>query len=323
MAASRAKRLKRAVRFAAIRVALAGVRRLPVSMVAPLGRLLGALAFALLRGERRKALASLAVAFPEAREAEKLAIVRGMFVHLARSALELAVAHKLQPDLERRVQMPPEVLATYRAAIDQGRGVILVTGHVGNWELLGQRLARVHPISAIAKEANEPRLNALVERLRMVGNLRTIWRGGAGAARQMLGVVKAGEVLALLIDQDTKVQGVFVPFFGKAAFTPRAAAALALRGRTPVVAGFIHRAPDGTHRVSAQAIPLPEGNGEDAVVALTASMTLAIEASVRAAPTEWVWMHQRWKTRPDAEAITPSAPTPAGADAYGSMPSTR
>src|SRR5262249_31202416 len=122
--------------------------------------------------------------------------------------------------------------------------------------------------------------------------LRSIWRGREGAARAMLKVLKSGEILGLLIDQDTDVQSVWVEFFGHPAKTPRAAADLALRLGSAVVLGFCTRVGRGPrYRLSMREVPTA---GADAVT-LTAQLTQQIEAQIRAAPDQWVWMHQRWK----------------------------
>jgi KDO2-lipid IV(A) lauroyltransferase len=312
------KRLKRYLRYLAVRAALWVVGRLPLSAVLPLGRMLGGLAARLFRGEVRKALASLAVAFPERPLAEREQVVRDMFVQLAQSALELAVIEQIDPLLERYVDLPAEERAKIEAELARGKGVVFVTGHVGNWELLARRFSRAgFSCATIAKESNDARLTALIERVRARGNLRTIWRGAPGAAKEMLRQLKSGGILGLLIDQDTKVQGVFVDFFGKPAFTPRAAADLALRSGAAPVMGFIHRLPEGGHRISLEVLQRPEElEGEAAVVELTQRMTRSIEQAIRQHPHEWVWMHQRWKTRPasEAPATEPPAlrePTPA------------
>ena len=176
----------------------------------------------------------------------------------------------------------------------------MITGHVGNWELFFRRfVAAGFDAHAVGKEQNNARLTAWMDRLRGPG--RTIWRGQPGAARQLLKTLRSNGVLAMLIDQDTKVQGVFVPFFGDLAWTPRASAELALRTGAGVAAMFCHRKPGGGHVVSGGAVAyVPTGDFEADVVGLTAAMTRAIEDDVRRAPAEWVWMHRRWKTRPPA-----------------------
>jgi Kdo2-lipid IVA lauroyltransferase/acyltransferase len=142
-----------------------------------------------------------------------------------------------------------------------------------------------------------------VEEFRARGGVRSIWRGHEGAVRQMLRALKAGEILGLLIDQDTRAQNLFVPFFGTPAATPRAAADLALRTGAAVVVGFCQREGEQGYRLRMEEVPVPAAgpdaaSREAAAWALTAALSARIEAAIRRAPEQWVWMHQRWKTRP-------------------------
>jgi KDO2-lipid IV(A) lauroyltransferase len=155
-----------------------------------------------------------------------------------------------------------------------------------------------YPCQTIAKETSDGRMTALVERFRASAKLKSIWRGQSGAAKHMLRALKAGEILGLLIDQDTDVQSIFVPFFGKPAKTPRAAADLALRTHAAVVMGFCQRQGSARYRLSMEEVTLPLGEGETAVEQLTAALTARIEAKIRETPEQWVWMHQRWKSQP-------------------------
>ncbi|HEY0839807.1 MAG TPA: lysophospholipid acyltransferase family protein, partial [Vulgatibacter sp.] len=171
-----------------------------------------------------------------------------------------------------------------------------------NWELLFRRIVTSgRPAYAVGAELSHGGLTAIVEKVRGPG--RTIWRGAEGASRKLLRAFREDAFLAMLIDQDTKVQGVFVPFFGHLAHTPRAAADLARRTGAGVVTVFIHRKPGGGHRIAARRIEWTPGADADRdAVALTAAMTAAIEEAIRASPHEWVWMHRRWKTRPGSQA---------------------
>ncbi len=287
------KRTKRLVRFALVRALLAIVSRLPLPWASAAGERLGLVAGRLAAGERRKALASLQRAFPELPPAEHQALVDRCFRHLGRMAFELACISQLDRDIERHVEWPEPDRAVLDQALARGRGVVFVSGHVGNWELLARRVALAgYPSQSIAKEASDAHLTALIEAFRRSGRLKTIWRGQPGAAKQMLRALKAGEILGLLIDQDTKVQSVFVPFFGDLASTPRAAADLALRTGAPLIVGFCVRA-QGRHRISMEEVPASADP-----TAVTAELTARIERTIRAYPEQWVWMHQRWKTKP-------------------------
>src|SRR5262249_11555715 len=107
-------------------------------------------------------------------------------------------------------------------------------------------------------------------------------------------------VVAMLIDQDTRGAGVFVPFFGRLARTPPGPAVLALRARVPILTVFIHRRPDGGHCIRFDDVPVGARRTRAEVTDLTARLTAAIEGAIREAPPQWVWWHERWRHRPRA-----------------------
>ncbi|WP_050726439.1 lysophospholipid acyltransferase family protein [Vulgatibacter incomptus] len=294
------KRVKRAVRTWLLRGLLAIVKLLPLGAALALGRAGGGLAYGVFAKDRRLALEHLAKAFPEKTPEEQEAIARAMFRSLGETGMEIAQIDKLDRRLESYVEIEPSAVA----ALDQARkgsGVVAVTGHIGNWELLFRRIVRSgRPAYAVGAELSHGGLTAIVEELRGPG--RTIWRGAPGASKKLLRAFREDAYLALLIDQDTKVQGVFVPFFGELAHTPRAAADLALRTGAGIVTIFIHRKAGGGHRISGRQVEYtPTGDPEADALAITAEMTRAIEEEVRRVPHEWVWMHRRWQTRPPDE----------------------
>jgi KDO2-lipid IV(A) lauroyltransferase len=296
------KPLKRALRHGLIRVALDAISALPLDVAADLGRALGGLSFHLLGRQRRLALEGLSRAFPEWTEGQRREVAAACFRHLGQAAFELACARKLDQQADRLVEWPAADRALLDGALREGRGVLFVSGHVGNWELLARTVGRAgYPCQTIAKETTDARTTALLERFRARGKVRTIWRGAEGAARAMLRALRGGEVLGLLIDQDTRVQSLFVPFFGHPASTPRAAADLALRTGAAVLTGYCHRVGEETrYRLSLRRIQVPAASGdrEADARALTAALTADIERAIREAPAQWVWMHRRWKSRP-------------------------
>jgi KDO2-lipid IV(A) lauroyltransferase len=253
----------------------------------------------LLFREFKKALSSLAVAFPENTPTQNRRLAKACFVHLGRTACELACISQLDANLETWVEWPPEARHALEEARKEGRGVIFVSGHVGNWELLARRVAMEGiPCASIAKASSDAHTTRWIEQFRAQGKLTTIWRETPSAPRQMLQTLRNNGVLGLLIDQDTRVQSVFVPFFGKPAKTPRAAADLALRTQTPIIVGFCQRQTSGLYRLYMRRIPAPTEHNENTVVELTSTLTREIETAIRNTPEQWVWMHQRWKTPP-------------------------
>jgi KDO2-lipid IV(A) lauroyltransferase len=307
------KRLRRRVRSALIRAGLRIISLLPLGIALRLGIIAGKLAYWLAPRQRRLALAHLAIAFPEKSEAERHAIARASFVHLGRAAMELAAVRHLDGRLEEYMALDPGGERLMREAKAQGRGAVFATGHMGNWELLARRLARtgMEPL-VIARRSWDERLDDFVASFRASGGVTTLWREDPGAGRQLLKALREGKGLGILIDQDTKAQGVFVPFFGRPAFTPRAAADLALRFRAPLFVGWSRRRGQGlvdgyVLELEAVAYDADAADREAEVLRLTGACTSRIEAVIRPNPAEWVWMHRRWKTLPDSQAREPLA----------------
>ncbi|MBL8918175.1 MAG: lysophospholipid acyltransferase family protein [Myxococcaceae bacterium] len=304
------KRLKRFVRYLLLRAAAAFASLFPVEWTSSFGASLGRLAFTLARRERQKALTHLSRAFPDKPEAEREAIARASFAHLGRCVGELVCVRQIDERLDEWVEWPKESRAVLDAALARGKGVVFVSGHIGNWELTARGVtARGYHGTSIAREASDPRTTAFIEKLRASGNTGSIWRGHPGAAKAMLRQLRAGKILGLLIDQDTKVQSVFVPFFGQLASTPRAAADLALRTKAALIVGLCPRVGPHQYRLELEEVPVPERHDEATVIALTATLTAKLEAAIRARPDQWVWMHERWKRQPEtASAPIDSAP---------------
>jgi len=291
------KRLRRELRVRTLLLLLPILSRLPHAVAVALGGAAGWLAWSLAPRHRRAALEHLALAFPDRPRSWHRAVGRASFVNLGRSALEVLIADRL--DLARAVQLDPDSLAALRAAHAEGRGIVALSCHVGNWELLARRVGLEGiPIATVAREAQDPRLTAILERTRQESGIASLWRGDSGAIREMIRRVRAGELVAVLIDQDTDVAGHFVPFFGRDAFTPRAPADLAIRTGAAVIFARIHRVAPTVHRAAISRLTLPASGDRDADArALTEAATSAIEDHVRSHPEQWVWMHARWRTR--------------------------
>jgi KDO2-lipid IV(A) lauroyltransferase len=295
--------VKRFVRYLFIRAFLVPLQLIPLRAASWLGERLGLFVFTFVGSQRRKALKSIDTAYPEKSEAERRELARESFRHLGRSVMEMVCINQFDARRHALVEWVPEARAAMDAALARGKGVVFVTGHVGNWELLARYVAlENYPAYVIGKELSDERSTGLVERFRASGKLKVIWRGRSGAAKEMLRALKSNSILGILIDQDTKVQSVWVPFFGKLAKTPRAAADLALRTGAVPMLGFCTRVGPLKYRITMQELPLPPSEGEEAVMALTTELTRGIEAQIRAHPEQWVWIHQRWKSPPEGKA---------------------
>ena len=278
---------------------------MPVALA--VGRGLGTAAHALLAAPRRLAVAHMGLAFPELELATRRRLVRETFRHAGQAFAELSLFEKIlrHPDYIRL-----EGVEALDAALARGRGAIAVTGHVGNWELLAAWAAAIgYPITVVVRRVNDLRFHSLIVRFRAAAGVEVLVRDDPRFVAAVGDALRRNRVVAMLIDQDTRGAGVFVPFFGRPAHTPPGAALLALRARVPVVTVFIERRPEGGHLVRVSPVPAELPRGREGVRELTARLTAAIEAQIRRSPAEWVWWHERWRKQPSAAAMRRPAAT--------------
>ena len=261
------------------------------------GGVLGVAAYYCLPKERHKALKHLTLALGNRLSPQELQeTARDCFAHLGMGFFELVNLPRLdQNRFSELIQIKGE--ENLSNAIKEGRGVIYIGGHIGNWELMAAVVARRgYPLKVIAAPIYDERLDRVVSRYRSRFGIETIQRGNIRSTRQILTGLRQGCMLAFLIDQNTQVEGTYVDFFGHPAYTPTGVASLALRSNIPVVMGYSHRLADGHHLVVFEK-PLTlvrSGNSEEDVKANTALFTKCLEEFILKCPEQWVWMHRRW-----------------------------
>ena len=295
-----ARRLRRSVLYPVVAGGLAVLAALPRSLAAGAGDLAARAAFRLLRRDRRRMAEHLAPAFPERSEAEREAIAKGAFRHFGRVAADMARLPRMtDAEMRRlvRVDDPAGLLDRIRR---ERPGLIAVGAHIGNWELLAAYLARSGtPLRVVATRFRDPRIDDLLVSVRRASGVKTLHRDLG--VRPILQALRDGCTIGLLIDQDTDVDGCFVPFFGRPTFTTRAPGVLHLATRAPVFTLFCVREDDGYRVIVEPPLPpAPEGlrgeAKEAAIRAVVAEASQRIEAVVRRWPDQWVWWHRRWKT---------------------------
>jgi Kdo2-lipid IVA lauroyltransferase/acyltransferase len=300
------KRLRRASRSLLLRGLIRVGALLPLRAGLAVGTFAGNVGWYLAPPLRRRMLANLAIAFPLLTPAERARIGRHSLVHLAWLATEMVTAHSYAKRLEDYVSFVPGAEERLRGLMAQGRGLIMVSGHIGHWELLARRVVRAGvPSATIARAGSDPKLDAVLGQFRREGAFDVLLRDAPSTGRAIIRCLRQGKLLGLLIDQDTRVQGVFVPFFGHPAWTPRAAGDLALRFKAPVAAIWSRRRgprPGDGHELSVVEVPYdaeaPDREAES--VRITAACTALLEQAIREHPAEWVWMHERWHRRPES-----------------------
>lgn len=280
-------------------VALAFLRLLGPRIALRLGRAAGLLGWRLRAAERAIALENLAVAFPEKSEAERARIARESFARVGMCALEWAACARRQGYVAATLLEGREHCD---AALTKKAGVMWVTGHVGNWELMAAATAKAgYPCAVIATTVRYPRVNRLSIAERARNGVGTIERDTPSSGRELLKFFRRKDaLLGILMDHDNNTPSVQVDFFGRPAWTAMGVAELSLRLGIPVVSGFFVRDPDGRRHVPIAApIFPPENVPKDqqlrVVRDLTQQYTKRIEDHIRAHPEDWAWMHRRWK----------------------------
>jgi KDO2-lipid IV(A) lauroyltransferase len=287
----------------------ATARALPFERASDLGAGIGALAYRLLKRRRTIAEENVEQSLgPLPAGTTSVAIVRAAFSQLGRTFLEfLALPAQTREEIAARVTW--EGYEPMEAVAREGKGAVLVTGHFGNWELLGAA-GRVHFGSMkylLPRQTNpwsdaylnDVRRRLGIEPFRIEENLR-----------EALRALRSGALLGMLPDQDARRAGIHVPFFGRPASTHAGPARMALAAGTPIFVGVAER--DGAGHFRARLLrtlnPDPSREREAEVLRLTAELTRALEEAIRARPDHWYWIHRRWKTpQPPAPAQPPSA----------------
>ncbi len=289
-----------------LRTLLVVGRFTPRAALGPLGRAFGTAAYYCMRRYRVVALANLRRAFgDEWDDARIRRTAMASFHHLGTTLVEffLRQPRLTLEDAGREIAFIGQ--EHYEEAKARGKGILLITAHYGNWEIMGPKLVHSgYPISAISRTADDPGIESMIESIRSRSGYQQIPR--RQAARQGLAVLRRNEVLGVLLDQNTLEGGVFVPFFGYPASTATGPAVFALKTGAALVPTFCIREPDGSHVIRAwpPIYPEPSGDRQRDIQDLTAAVTRVIEQQIRERPELWCWLHNRWKLQP--EDVAPS-----------------
>lgn len=297
---------------AAFALMLALARFLPRRALCGLGSLAGCLAYRVDRRHRRVALDNLELALgPDLDPQRAQQIARACFRHFGRITADTLYFPRLGPDAVGSV-VRYAGLPHLEAAFAKRRGVLLFSGHFGHWELTALMQGFLGlPLALVTRPLDNPHLERMLARLRGLSGNRLIHK--RRAVHEMMRALSAGMGVAIVIDQDARRDGVFVPFFGRLAATTPTLALLALRSGAAVVPTFSVPRDDGSYLVVYE--PEVEVSATDDrqadVLRITQDCTAILENWVRRHPELWLWMHRRWKTRPShpASSAGPSSST--------------
>lgn len=289
--------------YLAARLAVMGLTAFDVEPNLRTGAWFGRVLHRLDGRHRRRARRSIALAFPEWEPARVNRTARATFEYFIQLAIEVMHTPRAMhldswSGRTRLANLGPAI-----EVLNEGRGVILVTGHLGNWEVLGYLLALLgYDIDAIARPLDNPLINDWLLGVRERKGMRIITKWDA--TERMLQVLGSGGALGFIADQNAGEKGLFVPFFGRLASTYKSIGLLAMNRNTPIVCGYAHRQPPRyAYEMGVVDVIRPEdwADQRDPLYYITARYTRAIETMVRMRPEQYLWMHRRWKSRPRHE----------------------
>ena len=277
-----------------------GLGVLPRRLARALGAGLGALAYRLVGRLRRVGLRNLELAYPDWTAERRERTLRAVYRNLGWLLAEFCLMPGYTAEQTGRL-IEYEGLEHYLAARARGRGVLVLTGHLGAWELSSFHHSLMgYPMGLLIRRLDNPLVDRMVNRIRCLHGNRVIHKDDF--ARGLISAMRAGETVGILMDTNmTPPQGVFVPFFGVEACTAAGMARVALKTDAAVLPGFLlwhEKRKKYVLWFGEELALMRTGEVEADILTNTARFTRAIEDAVRRHPEQWLWMHRRWKTRP-------------------------
>lgn len=295
------------VEYGIARMVLGFLALLPRRGAVAVGIGVGSVGFRVLSKLRSVGLRNLELAYPEKSVAERRAILKEAFHGLGRTLGIVGGLGKVSREtLGDLIEYDPDTkfAAAFEKARVEKRGMIILTGHIGNWELFALAYSILFgPSNLLSRRMDNPMIDKMVAKMRSSFGNRQIDK--TKSARPILRILRDGGSVGILADVNSHPkEGVFAPFFGIAACTTAGVAMLALRANAVIVPMFaVWNTEKGRYILITEKIiePINSGDRKTDVELITAEFTAAIERVVRAYPDQWIWIHRRWKTRPVGE----------------------
>ena len=289
-----------AARFAAGLISL-----LPRTAALSLARWAGKAAFKIAGRQRTRTLAHLTAVYGQEKSAAEIeALGKKVFENSALTAVEILQFPEFRRTGLEKIVETDEASRVYDQLLAEGRGLISITAHLGNWELLAGAIVRKgYKAIVLARKIYYEPYNRWIVGLRRQLDVQTVYRDHA--SREIFKKLADNEIVGLLPDQDVdSLKGVFVPFFGRPAYTMVAPVRLALSSGAPILPNFLVRDGKDRYRIILGKVirPVIEITREEAVLKYTEEWMRQFENVIRRYPEQWAWMHDRWKTRPEEKS---------------------
>jgi KDO2-lipid IV(A) lauroyltransferase len=291
------KNIKHLLPYLILRTTCSVLTLLPLKFSYFLARGLGNVAYYVLRYRRQVVMDNLIIAFGKEMDAAKLAeIAAESYRQIAMSFIELLIAPKLYNQIQNILET--KHFSLIQRLLQQGKGLITISGHLGNWELQGAAAATAmtEPFTVAAVQQSNPYIDRFITRRRNAMGMQMA--STKAAMKLLLKGLRNKQAIGLVADQNAGRDAVFVDFFGKIAATQPGPAQLALKFGAPMVVGAAIRTGPGQFKILSQQVEIKE---DDTVETLTHRHVKILEGFIRQYPEQYFWLHRRWKTRPEGE----------------------
>ena len=297
--------IRRGLEYILFRFGLYLGKKFSISQLQKLGKGIGNIAYHVLRKDRGIVKKQLKLIFPELNRTKREQWTKECFRHFGQMLFEFLCLKQIINDQDNLIRLENEAALTN--AVNAGKGVILLGMHMGNWELITAYAKRTG-LFMTAATANFPdqRINQLMINQRKLENMEIMPRGTGMSSRKLFRCLKKKNILILIIDQDTNVPSIWVPFFGIPAKTPVGAAVFALKTGANVVSYNVIREKDGTFRLKFETLGIFDRNHssmEQDLYSVSRQINDHLERRICENPQQWAWFHRRWRHRPSTEEL--------------------
>lgn len=273
---------------------------LPLSVALAIGRGVGWIYGRVVRYHRKDAIEALRRSLPELDEDERKGIIKRMYASLGMNVIEsMRLAGGKPRQLDELIHVAPEEIERTSEALKRNKGLLILTGHIGNYDMLSVRTPDLGwPLMILSKNIKNQALNDFWMAARAKYGLQIV--PAHNSYRACRAALKRNELIGFILDQNMiDKEGVFVDFFGRKACTSPGLAFMAAQTQAPILPAFIVREPHGHHRLHLGELIEPPPDREPATMqAATQQYTHIIENFIRKHPDQWIWIHRRWRTQP-------------------------
>lgn len=289
------KKIQHYIEYITLKFLIGTLHLFSIDTAKKIGFFLADIAFVCVPIRKKHIIESLTKSFPKKTKQEILSIAKDVYKQFVCTVIEIVFVSKMS-DEQLKYFVNFENLYLMEKAKKIGRGVVVMSAHFGNWEMLAISAGQRFPLSVIVARQENPYFDKLINGIRSTRGYKTIYKDVAPIG--VMRALKRKGVVAILADQHAGDQGVYTPFFYREVSTPKGPAVFALKAQCPLYTVFCVRQPNGRYVCTFEEISLPNtGNMEKDIEIIMTEYNKILQRYVEKYPSHWFWFHRRWKTQ--------------------------